>query len=166
MSLRQNLEIALNQQLLAFNQSPSTLSVQDSSGHLTLEIDFDKIESLGCLISELRFKCLTSKTNFSDLQEWSRRLSSRITYLLESLAVLEFDPQAGQALIRSHKPTVHQQLASFYEVLLELSLAGCLTLRRYENNKTLQQRTLVSLCLTREVLLRLAEDLVETAPTP
>jgi hypothetical protein len=166
MTLRRFLEAELVR-LAGLNQTqPTTVSVQDASAGVGLELDILTVETLGCLLQELRFQCQTTRNTPQDLHLWANELSQRITYLLESLGALEFDPQAGQALIRSLRPSSTPQGPNYYEVLLELKANGTLVLKRYLYDKVNNTRQVSPLCLTKEVLGRLADDLVDTAPKP
>ena len=98
------------------------------------------------------------------LREWAEALCQRITYLLENLGPLEFEPDAGKILIRSTAPSNQPDKRLFYEVLLHSKADGSFSLKRYESVKGQTGRTPVDLQMTHEVLTRLVRDLVETIP--
>ena len=98
----------------------------------------------------------------ADLQGWAGRLSSRVTYLMEPLTLLESDPLAGEALLRSRTPTPRDGRRSFYEV--RLGRQGTLRFDRMAFDEATKGRRKVSCQFTGEVFDRLLDDLVATAP--
>ena len=102
---------------------------------------------------------------FDALKQWADDLSRRITYLLEQIAPLEYDPSGGQVLIRSDPPDQLADGAQFYEIVLSSQAGGNFRLRRYRSVKGQPGRDPVDLTVTHEVLLKLADDLAATVPT-
>ncbi len=96
------------------------------------------------------------------LRAWGDRLAARVTYLMEPLIVLEVDAEAGEAELRSQSPTPRADRRSFSEVRLRRE--GTLHLRRLAFDDATRRRGVVPCQMTREVLERLADDLVATAP--
>lgn len=96
------------------------------------------------------------------LRGWGNRIAARVTYLMEPLVVLEVDAEAGEAELRSDRPTPRGEQRSYYEVRLN---AGCsLRLRRFGFDAADRRRTVAVCQLTTEALERLVNDLVATAP--
>lgn len=139
----------------------ATLSGPDQ---VALEIDFVAVDSMSCSFRELRIAVPALATaGFDALKTWAEALSKRITYLLENLGPLEFDPDVGEVLLRSSKPDTADG-TQYYEILLKTSAAGSFSLRRYRAEKGVAGRTPVDLQTTHEVLQKLVRDLVETIP--
>ncbi len=97
-----------------------------------------------------------------ELKDWADRLVARVTYLMEPLVVFEVDAQGVQVEIRSQSPTPRAGLRSYFEV--RLNRAAELRLLRLAYEDATRTRRQVPYQLTREVLERLADDLVATAP--
>jgi hypothetical protein len=95
------------------------------------------------------------------LRAWADRLSGRLTYLMEPLAALELDRDAGELVLRSQAPTVRDDRRSFYEVRLRRD--GTLRLERVAFDESARRRQPAPCRVTVEVLERLADDLVAAA---
>jgi hypothetical protein len=164
MALRDALEIQLRGLYTAKAQMPSSLQVSDAAG-TTVRLELTQIDSLSCAFSELAiFVPKLQNTAFDVLKEWATRLSQRVTYLLEQIGPLEFDPTQGQVLIRSTPP---QQLAvgtQYYEIMLSSSGNGAFVLRRYRSVAGQSGRVATEIQVTNEVLLKLIDDLLATIP--
>ena len=146
----------------------STLTTADprnAAGVMEVELDFVEVDRLSCALRELRLNVPSMSQAAPDLlKDWAEALCKRITYLLENMAPVEFEPVSGQVLIRSTTPTQQPGRRLFYEVLLHANAAGNFSLKRYESIQGQPGRTGVDLQLTHEVLARLVRDLVETIP--
>lgn len=101
---------------------------------------------------------------FDALKKWAENLSQRINYLLENIGPLEYDPTAGQVLIRSTPPDQLPDGTQYYEIVLSSQSGGNFSLRRYKSVKGQPGRDAVEITITHEVLLKLADDLVDTVP--
>jgi hypothetical protein len=93
-----------------------------------------------------------------DLEAWGRRIAARVTYLMEPLVVLEHDKTEGEVELRSHAPTSRGDQRAYYE--LRLHRQGSLRLSRIAFDDAARRRRPVACQMTREVLERLADDLV------
>lgn len=163
MSLRDQVEQDLKPLQLTGNV-PATVSSSDSSG-LIATIDVTAIDSMSVEIMELSlFVPQLQNAVFDVLKQWSQDLSQRITYLLENIGPLEFDPAAGQVLIRSTPPGQLSNGNQFYEMMLSSAGNGTFTLRRFRSIQGTPGRHQVEMQMTIEVLLRLVDDLVDTIP--
>lgn len=169
-TLIQNLNDEL-QKLIGLSVSApqtSTLSTADPrnpADSMEVQLDFLEVDRLSCSLRELRLNVPSLSQADSDLlNEWADALCRRITYLLENMGPLEFEPDAGRVLIRSTAPTQNSGSRMFYEVLLHANSNGSFSLKRYESVKGQPGRTAVDLQLTHEVLSRLVSDLVDTIP--
>lgn len=163
MSLRDSLEQEL-QQLAQQRAAPATLQVQDTQG-VTLRLEVSAIDSMSVEFLELTlFVPALQQSGFTALQQWATDLSQRITYLLENLGPLEFDPQAGEVLIRSNPPGKLTNGSQYYEIILSSVGNGTFSLKRFRSIQGTPGRDHVPIRLTHEVLLRLVDDLLDTIP--
>jgi hypothetical protein len=80
---------------------------------------------------------------------------------MESLVVLEVDPDGGEVELRSRAPSARGGRKSYYEA--RLSCSGALRLHRVAFDSSDRRRQAVPFQLSREVLERLVDDLVDTA---
>ena len=146
----------------------STLTATDPRDPAeTMEVQFDflVVDQLGSALSELRLNVPSlAQAGPALLSDWASALCQRITYLLEGLGPLEFEPDAGTVLIRSNSPAQNAGKRVFYEVLLHTNSNGSFSLKRYESVKGQYGRTAVNLQFTHEVLTKLVGDLVDTIP--
>jgi hypothetical protein len=143
---------------------PQTVKLPTSNG-LDMSIDLTTVDSLSCAFRELRIDVPhLAGASFAVLKAWADDLSQRITYLLENLGPLEFDPTTQQVLIRSKSPDQRTGGAKYYEILLQCQSAGRFFLRRYYSDPAQTGRNQVDLHLTHETLLKLVDDLVATVP--
>jgi len=134
----------------------------ESQGHVgPLGIPQDGLQGLG----EPGHACLlVDREGWTSalLKEWDERLAGRVTYLMESLKLLEVDAEGGEAQIRSQNPTARAEQRGYYEV--RLSRQGTLRMERFVVDETTRQRRPTPCQLTREVLERLADDITASVP--
>lgn len=91
------------------------------------------------------------------LKQIADALSRRLTYLLEPICPIEVDPQQCTVQLRSSPPQQGDDSTSYYELLVKRT--GDVSLCRYRAKPgSLRER--VPAHVTREVLLRLADDLL------
>lgn len=163
MSLRDQVEVELRQ-LSQSKAVPAVVQATDPSG-IAIRIDISAIDSMSVEFMELSlFVPQLQNSAFDVLKQWATDLSQKITYLLESIGPLEFDPTAGQVLIRSTPPGQLSNGTQYFEIMLSSSGNGTFTLRRYRSVKGTPGRDQVPMQLTIEVLLKLIDDLVDTIP--
>ena len=77
---------------------------------------------------------------------------------MEPLQVLETDAGGGEVQIRSATTTPRADLRSYYEI--RLSRRGTCRLERYAYDEASRQRRRTPCQLTREVVERLADDII------
>lgn len=144
---------------------PATHSVALATARpVTLTLELTAVDRLSCALSELRLDAPhLSAAGFPALQAWAQQLCARITYLLEQIGPIEFDPATGTVLVRSDPPDAQSAGNLYYEILLQSQGSGQFTIRRYQSSKG-TGRTPVDLYLTHEVLDKLVNDLVDTMP--
>jgi hypothetical protein len=159
MSLSQKIAAAIDENTRAYIL-PCTVTVEDGPNRFTLNLT--ALDTVGVAFDDLEF----ATTNRADwpseaLKAWGERLAARVTYLLEPLKVIEIDAGGGEVQIRSQAPTSRAEQRGFYEVRLHKQ--GLLRMERYVYNDTTRQRQRTSCQLTREVIERLADDIVASA---
>jgi len=141
---------------------PQSVSVT-SSHNLRFVLNVTQVDTLSCALQYLEVAPPPqSQLDFNTLQTWSRELSKKLTYLLEQLAPIEVDPSTQKIQIRSSQPAMNAGNKEYYEMLLSVSSSGCLKLERFRIAPNQKQRTPMEMIFTREVLLRLMED-IETS---
>ena len=164
MSLSDSLSQELTRLVGLNTTQPMTVTLPPTNG-LDMSVDLTVVDSLSCAFRELRIDVPhLSGASFVTLKQWAEDLSKRITYLLENLGPLEFDPTTQQVLIRSKSPDLRTGGARYYEILLQCQSAGRFFLRRFYSDPAQAGRDQVDLQMTHETLLKLVDDLVATVP--
>lgn len=164
MNISDQITAELNK-LTGFNGPGTTVASAAGPDGMTVEAELAAVDQFGSLVREVRAEApKLAGAGFDVLKTWGESLSRRLSYLLETLALLEVDEEQGQVLIRSNPPDRQGSATTYYEVLLRQDGPGRFALRRYEARKGIAGRSPVDMQLTHEVLKRLARDLVETAP--
>lgn len=161
-----SLSADLSQELVRLTGAPgpTTVSLSDASG-LMLTVEFVAIDSMSCSFIEISlFVPTLQNAAFDALKRWAKQLSQRITYLLENIGPLEFDPDAGEVLIRSTPPSQLSAGTQYFEIILSSQSSGTFTLRRFRSIKGQPGRDPVEITVTHEVLIKLTDDLVATIP--
>jgi hypothetical protein len=92
------------------------------------------------------------------LRAWADRLAARLNYLMEPLAVLEHDREAGELILRSQSPTARDGRQSYYEIRIRRD--GTVRLGRFVFDDAARRRQPAPCRMTVEALERLADDLV------
>ena len=145
------------------SNTPVQVQVSDPTG-IQVEIDLTQVDSLGCAFRQITVHVpAMSQAAFDTLKRWANALSQRISYLLEQLSPLEYDPQAGQVLIRSTRPDQLPDGTQYYEMVLSSHGTGTFSLKRFRSVKGTPGRTQIDLQVTHEVLCKLCDDLIDTA---
>lgn len=166
MGLRDDVEHELRSLQQSRAGLPSTAQASDPQG-ISVRIEVTAIDSMSCEFSELAVLVPSLQNSpFDKLQQWATDLSRRITYLLENIGPLEFDPSNKQVLIRSTPPHQLSSGTQYYEIVLSATGNGTFVLRRYLSVAGQSGRSSVNMQLTVEVLLRLVDDLLATIPAP
>jgi hypothetical protein len=138
---------------------PCDVSADDGPSRLTLHVTASG--PVGLAFDTLDFAS-SSKDRWTadDLRAWGERIASRVTYLMEPLVVLEQDKVGGEVELRSHAPTSRGDQRTYFEA--RLAPGGSLRLERIAVDEATRRRRPASCQMTREVLERLADDLVAT----
>ncbi|SFI54179.1 hypothetical protein [Planctomicrobium piriforme] len=164
MGLRDDLEQRLRSLHAASAVMPMSVHVSDASG-ITLQLDLSQLDSMSCAFSELSlFVPKLRNAPFDVLKRWATALSQRVSYLLEKIGPLEFDPKNGQVLIRSTPPNTLSSGTQYYEIMLSSSGNGTFVLKRFKSIAGQPGRQAVDIQVTHEVLLKLVDDLIDTIP--
>ncbi|MEX0866078.1 MAG: hypothetical protein WD030_01895 [Pirellulales bacterium] len=154
MSLKQRLSDELD---VCVNQSTGGLLLRAAHGALTMQVDLDSIETVGCMLKSITIESTDlADASIKRLHEISESLTKRISYLMEPLAEIECDDQRCTVQLRSNPPQQEGNRRAYYELLVQRG--GLVTLTRYEKSNG-AARTAVPAQLTREVLLRLVGDM-------
>jgi hypothetical protein len=159
MSLSRKIAAALDENTRVY-VLPCTVAVEDGANRLTLNLT--ALDTVGVAFDQLEF-VTTDRQDWSSeaLNGWGQRLAARVTYLLEPLKVLEIDAGGGEVQIRSQAPTARADQRGFYEVRLHKQ--GILRLERCIFDDAARQRKRTPCQFTKEVLERLADDIVASA---
>jgi hypothetical protein len=122
MSLRQQLAAEL--QRLAGTLAPATVTVSDASG-IRMQVEFTAVDSMSCSFAQIElFVPSLQQAAFDALRNWADNLARKLTYLLEQIGPLEYDPAAGQVLIRSAPPDKLPDGTQYYEIVLSSQSGG------------------------------------------
>jgi hypothetical protein len=160
MSLSRKIAAALDENTKV-HAPPCEVAVEEGPHRLSL--DLTALDSVGVAFDSLEFAATGRPEWSSDaLRAWGDRLAGRVTYLMEPLKVLEVDAAGGEVHIRSQNPTARDDQRSYYEV--RLSRQGTLRMERCTFDGASRRRRRIPCHLTREVLERLADDIVGCLP--
>jgi hypothetical protein len=158
MSLSRRIAAALAD-FSAAGAAPGT--VEAAEGPHRLALAARHANPVGVEADRLDFHAEGPERSADELRAWADRVAARVTYLMEPVVLLEVDAQGGEAELRSQTPTARDGRRAYYEVRLNCS--GALRLHRLAFDEADRRRVETPFQLTREVLERLADDLVATA---
>ncbi|MBI3461973.1 MAG: hypothetical protein HY000_02795 [Planctomycetes bacterium] len=121
-------------------------------------------DKMSCSLSHLGMQPRQPAQLTADqLKAWGERITNRVRYLLEAIETVELDAPQGRLLLRSTPPEKKSNGAVlYYELLLETT--GQLRLERYRYNVADRTRTPEPLHCTHELLEKLIDDLIASAP--
>jgi hypothetical protein len=146
---------------------PATIHAEDGPHSIAVPLALATPMGIECDGFEFR-TAEEGEKSLDDLKAWGGRLASRVTYLMEPLALLEADPLGGEVLLRSQSPTPRNGRRSFYEV--RIGRSGALHFDRIAYDEAARSRRKVPCQFTGEVLERLVDDprrhVVLTGSTP
>lgn len=149
------LEKTLRQQL----NSPEAGGFHVQAGGWSVTLAAEKKDSLSCALNELSLERAGAVQE--DLRAWATRVADSATGLLEPLHVLEVDAPRGQALLRSEAPTVHDDRAHYYELVLARGEKSSANLRRWAGDRVGgEKRAAVPFVLTHDAIVKLVKDIV------
>ena len=121
-------------------------------------------DKMSCSLNQLGIRpCEPARLTADQLKAWGERIGNRVRYLLEAIETMELDVPQGRLLLRSTPPEKKTNgTVLYYELLLETS--GQLRLERYRFNAADRTRTPEPLHCTHELLEKLIDDLIASAP--
>lgn len=126
-----------------------------------LELHARAAGPLGVELDALDFHADGPERDVDALRAWGERLAARVSYLMEPLVLIEVDALGGEAELRSKHTTRRDGLRNYYEA--RLSRNGRVNLTRRAFDDVTRRPRDVPFQLSREVVERLADDLVDTA---
>lgn len=160
MTLSQKIVAALDENTCALTP-PCSVTTDDGKNTLTLQLT--ALDSVGLAFTGLEFATRKRIEWTADaIETWGKNLSARATYLMEPLVMLEFDAEGGEIQLRSQSPTNRAEKRSYYEV--RINKQGTLHLARFAFDQATRRRTPATCQMTREVVERLADDIIASIP--
>ncbi|MEX2169404.1 MAG: hypothetical protein WD851_08835 [Pirellulales bacterium] len=145
---------SLFDQELHATHGPRVVAVKHDGTVLRCEIT--AIDALGVSFRKLTLETLQlAGVSLAQLERIAKRLSEKLSYLLEPVEPIEADALTCTVQMRSNPPQKDDDGSSYYELLVKAG--GELSLERYRKEPG-AKRTPLDATVTREVLLRLAGD--------
>jgi hypothetical protein len=135
-----------------------TLAATDPAAGWHITVTADRHSDLGCAVQEFEARRSAAP---AEVRPWAEGAASRVTGLLEPLALIELDVARNEALLRSDRPARRGDDLFYYEVHLRNRTSAIV--RRYRARLDGGRREQVPFTLTHDGLARLAEDLVADA---
>jgi len=124
-----------------------------------LECKLVAVENLACAYEWIALRTnRLADASVTQLRQAADALSSRLSYLFETISPIEMDRESHIVQLRSQPPTYDEQGTCYYELLVR---RGEIRLCRYGKSRGEARRSIPA-TVTREVLLRTATDLVES----
>jgi len=146
----------LNQRLREV-PSDQAVAVRVSDDRVGIELRLSDWNRLGCLLERLTL----DRRCRDQLSLDPTKIVGEITYLEESLAIIETEIESDRAVLRSSPPRINGNSTSFFEV--DLNRRQGLSLRRYNYDCALGERFPVAAPLSNATLERLISDLSRLA---
>ena len=150
------------------NNGSSPYLVEIKEQGLKIGTELIDLDRLGCVLCQITFQAEEADAQPLDanrgLEHMARQIGERITYLLEGLALVEWDKNSSTLLMRSQPPESNSRYIGYYELLL--SQGPYLALTRYRYDRGAGCRSQEPINLTREVFVRLIDDLATIIKTP
>jgi hypothetical protein len=147
-----------NELLNAVDAAGVAGAVAAGSGDDRLRIELSGCDTLAIVFAELRLETKQlSGATAPRVRAVADRLTSRVRYLLEPLAPVEFDDEQAVVQLRSVDPPRDAEGPTYYEVLV--TTGGAVSLRRFQKSPHAPRRV-VPTTVTREVLGKLVDDIV------
>jgi hypothetical protein len=141
--------------------------IQTASGRGLLQVDLPTgrveadllaVDAIGCSFQTIAYSTdRLANCSLDELKEISQALTLKLTYLLEPIGLVEADADRCSVQLRSNPPQKGEDGTSYYELMVRRG--GHITLSRFSKQSG-QLRRIVPAQVTREVLGRLADDLI------
>ncbi len=142
-----------------FSDSSHVVECESGGNHLHCELI--QLDKLACAFNHLGVECdRLSSASMDRLKQVAEQLSKKLTYLLEPISPIEVDSQQCVVQMRSKPPQKEVGTTTYYELLVRHG--GMLSLCRFVKQNGVE-RMIVPAEVTREVFLRLADDLGSVA---
>ena len=132
--------------------------IRVADGGLEVRLEVADWDRLGCLLEAVEVRSARGVPLVCD----PTRVAETVSYLGETLQVIEAVNDEGRALLRSVPPSTGSGSVSFFEMALD-RLSGVWSLRRYAADRQTGERRRVAAPLTRHVVERLVVDLMDLA---
>lgn len=136
-----------------------SLSVKAAHGGAELEMEISDADRLGILATKTHVTAGPGAADDQVLATQADEMIRRVTYLQESLALIELDRRRCRAVLRSANPRVAGDTLDYYEAVLESGRSA--TLRRYRYERGRRARRPIAANLSTETAARLAGDLLD-----
>jgi hypothetical protein len=140
-----------DQLLNASSERPA--EVESLCGDYRVGVRLADWDRLGCLLDGLEMRHCRGEPLPID----PARAAARISYLGETLEIIEIEEAEGRAVLRSNPPRTEEARISFFEMVLDRGEG--LSLTRYVYDRQRSERSPVPASITRETLERLLQDL-------
>jgi len=142
---------------------PVPFSIEVEHNGVRAKVGLEDVDRLACSVHRLELERVSiprpAESVGARLAAQAEALSRRLTYLQEPFAPIEFDQTSAQVQLRSSPPWRKGDLTGYYEVTLR---DGCrLSFVRYEKRRGAKRREEIPSSLTREIFVRLVDDLAE-----
>ena len=155
MNTKTQIHTELNRLASLSSTGPHSLRLTLRDG--TLDATLTQIDQLACAFEHFSYKVdKLANATVDQLKDVANTLSTRLSYLLESISPIEIDNDTCVVQMRSNPPQKDDDGTRYYELVVA---RGELTLCRFSRPSG-QQRRIVAANVTREVFERLAEDFV------
>lgn len=148
--------------LVKTNAPPLRVTATEGPYRIDLPISLATPISIECTGFDFHVRERTAPLTLDELKAWGERVASKVTYLMEPLAVIESDAVGQEVILRSAAPTKKPERRSYYEVRLKGQ--GLMRFDRIAFYEDDHKRWPVPCHFTNEVAERLVDDLVATAP--
>jgi len=149
------LEKILRQQL----SKPKPGGIQASFGGWNLTLVAERCDSLSCAIKELTLQRTTPIQE--EFTPWAKRIAAQATGLMEPLRLIETDVLLNTAILRSSTPTLREDVATYYELVLVRGEQPGAKFQRYSASlKNGKQREVIPFALTHDAIIKFVMDIV------
>jgi len=135
------------------------VGIQAEGSPWTVSVSLERHDEIGCLVWELALRRPAPAKG--DLGAWATAIADRVTGLLESLKVIEIDPERQEAQVRSEHPSQREDRLFYYEVVLRSTTEA--VVRRFMGGSHGHKREQVAFALTHEALAKLVGDISAAA---
>ena len=146
----------IQEKLRGFLSAAKVGVFEASSSDVAIRCDFSSIDSMACAVERLAVE-FSSSRSAERLRDMCSELSTKLTYLLEPLQIIECDEELATVQMRSNPPQADQQARRYYELTATPSR---LMLCRFEKRPG-HTRGPIDCVFTHEVVMRLVKDLAE-----